>query len=71
MNENDIIYKVAARAKDLCDKDLSWLRSEYSGEQVLTRAAHQASIGMSKGELVEAILLEEFYVEFPRNIEED
>jgi hypothetical protein len=70
LNTNDLVYKIAARAKDLANQKMPELRyangttDTFSGAQ--RECAHQ-----SRGELIEEILLEEFLEEYPKEIEED
>jgi hypothetical protein len=72
MTINDFLGKVALRAKELADKPMDDLRAGYP-ELTDTRAElirHTREMGLTRGGLIEAILVEEFSFEFDREIEE-
>jgi hypothetical protein len=69
MNTNDIVYKVAAEARKLGDESIDMLRRHYSG--ALTKSgSRRETLGMTRGELIEAILVEELVEEFPKEVED-
>ena len=73
MNVNDLVYKIAERAKKLSNLTLFALRLEHAeGIYFPTQgAARRATLGMTRGELIEAVLTDEFCEEFPREIKEE
>jgi len=70
MNVNDLVYKMAARARILADQKMVELKLTV-GTADGVRAAIAESIGRSRGDLIEEILLEEFVEEFPREVEDE
>ena len=70
MNTNDLVYKVAARAKDLANQKMPELRYA-NGTADTWSGAQREGAHKSRGELVEEILLEEFLEEYPKEIEKD
>jgi hypothetical protein len=59
---NDLIYKIAAMAKELADEKMEDLRFRCGTDD--TRAARrQECLGMTKGDLIEAIIVERFVEE--------
>ena len=69
MSVNDLVYKMAQRARALADSSILQLRMDYTGESTPS-ACRSNSLGMTRGQMVEAVLCEEFCEEFSRNIEE-
>jgi hypothetical protein len=70
-NENELVAAVAARAKALADHPIDVVRQIASTSDTGSLySARQEARGESKGALVEAILLDEFQVEFPRDFSE-
>jgi hypothetical protein len=67
VNTNDIIYEVAARAKELADKPIMELRIAVATENFLTGILRETK-GRSRGDLMEEILTDEFVEEFPRDV---
>jgi hypothetical protein len=59
MNANDLLYAIAKRARDLCDKPVSYARLCYGTADTITGAIEESK-GMSKGEVIEAVLIDEF-----------
>jgi hypothetical protein len=58
----DLLYKLAKRAGELADKPMNELRAGYPAATG-TRAElvrHCKELGLTRGQLVEAILLDEF-----------
>lgn len=70
LNENDLLYLIAKRARGLGDMTMSSLRSTNGYDCSSDWEAQQKSKGMSRGELIETILSEEFHKEFPRDFSE-
>jgi hypothetical protein len=56
----DFMYKMAARAKDLTSKPVDELRLSVAEHATTYHGAIGESQHMKKGDLVEAILIEEF-----------
>lgn len=71
MNTNDLIERIAARAAQLADMAMTTLRSTNGYGCSTAYEAQQKDKGKSRGEIIEQILLEEFYEEFPRGIEDE
>lgn len=69
-NANQLVELLAERVKKLADESLIMLRLEHSGSE--TRGgANRETRGMSRGELIEAILLDDYCEEIsPRRLEE-
>jgi len=65
MNVNDLIAKVAERARYLADSKLDFLRLTHPGAEETLGRTRIVTRGFTRGELIEAILLEEFSQEFP------
>jgi DNA-directed RNA polymerase subunit K/omega len=69
-NHNDLVYAVAARAKELGNMEMPELsRAQYGVDtpgQALKEFAHE-----DRGTLVENVLLEEFIEEFPREFADE
>jgi hypothetical protein len=66
MTVNDLIGKIAVRARELADWKLDALRAEYP-ETTETRAELVRLCkerGLTRGQMIEAILVEEFTYEF-------
>ena len=59
MTANDLLYAIAKRAQVLCDSSSPEVRRIY-GTADTPSAAISESHGMSKGEVIEAILTNEF-----------
>ena len=72
MTTNDLIAKVATRAGELADLSIDALRSTYptntETRSELVRICKE--IGYSRGQMIIAILLEEFDEEYPKQIED-
>lgn len=68
--QNALIAAVALRAKELTDKKMDELRDIF-GEDESRSARRDQCLGMTKGDLVEAILLDEFCEEFDYDIVAD
>lgn len=71
MNENDLVYAIAARAKVLGNKPLSFLISflRLTVETADTwYGAQKEGKFKNRGELIEKILTEEFCKESPREL---
>ena len=62
-NENDLLYKIAARVKTLSDENMPMLRriADVNGPAALNVHKHS-----SRGELIEEILYHEFEQDTPR-----
>lgn len=71
VNENDYLYLIAKRAKTLADMSMPQLRDTNGYNCDNSSQAQEKSRGMTRGELVEQILLEEYDKEFPREFVED
>jgi len=67
MNFNDLVFNVSKRAKELADKPINELRLAVGTADTL-QGAIQETKHMSRGELIESILTEEFCQEFPVDI---
>lgn len=71
LNENDLVYAVAKRVRELADKPLNDLRSD-AGYGCKTQAeAIRINRYKKRGELIEEIITEEFTREFPRDFWEE
>lgn len=71
-NVNDVVYKIAARAKELSGMTIDYLRRSVASENAHTEHAMWAEArGKSRGEMIEEILCEEFLEEFPKEIAND
>jgi len=73
MTVNELVGKIGERVKYLANQKIDSLRSMYP-ETTETRsqlARHVRDMGLTKGDMINAIILEEFSLEFDRNIEED
>jgi hypothetical protein len=71
MDTNDIVYAVAKRARELANKPVLELRIAVAEAATSASGAVKETRGQSRGELIEAILCEEFIKEFPDTIERD
>lgn len=70
MTVNDLVEKLANRAKELVDLDMDSLRSTYP-EATETRAElvkFCKDSGFTKGKLIQVILFDEFSLEFDKDI---
>jgi hypothetical protein len=66
MTVNDLIGNITIRARELADMKLDALRASYP-EATDTPAElirHCKELGLTRGQLIEAILVEEFLLEF-------
>jgi len=72
MSINDLIAKIASRASELANQKMDLLRLSYPEyvEGGLWEAK-KITLGMTRGQLVEAVLLEEFCEEFPIEMNEE
>lgn len=71
-NVNDIVYAVAERARELAGEKMDDLRLILCNDpEGRIGNARSELTGYDRGKLIEAILIEEFIEEFPRNIEQD
>lgn len=70
MNTNDLVYKVAERARELANEPINMLRLAVGTSDFRT-AAIKESKHLSRGELIEEILTEEFIEKFPKEIEDE
>lgn len=71
MTTNDLVFKIAERAKILANKPINDLRAHLPSNQI-TRAGVVAEYRhLSRGDLVEEILIDEFIEEFPKEIAEE
>jgi len=69
-NVNDAIFAIAKRAKELTDMSMDELRLLCSDSaEGSTHAARSEFSGCTKGELVETVLTNEFYEEFPAELQ--
>jgi hypothetical protein len=69
MNTNDLVYKVAAKAKALADESLVLLRIQVASKDATTHyAMMKESMHRTRGDMIEEILCEEFIEEFPKEI---
>lgn len=69
---NDLAYAIAKRAKELANETMDELRLMLTtSAEGSIHAARQELAGHTRGELIEAILCDEFVEEFPRTIGED
>lgn len=68
MTVNNLIGRLATRAKQLADMSLPNLRYNYPDVEEASQV-RSATRGLSRGQLVEAILVEEFSLEFDQEIE--
>jgi len=67
---NDLVGKIATRARELADQKIDSLRAAYP-EDTQTRSELVRLVkeqGLTRGQLIEAILVEEFMEEFDREI---
>ena len=69
MSTNDLVYKIAKRARELADQSLPELRYAV-GTTDTWAGAQRDSSHLKRGELIEDILTEEFIEEFPKEIQE-
>jgi hypothetical protein len=71
-NVNDVVYKIARRAKELTGMSLDALRREVAPQEATTdHAVWKETRGKSRGVLIEEILTEEFTEEYPRDLMEE
>ena len=72
MTTNDLVYKIAERAKVLANQSIRDLRLYVGGanEDTVT-AALRAAARQNRGDLIEEILCDEFCEEFPKEIAEE
>jgi hypothetical protein len=68
MTTNDLVYKIAERAKVLSSISIDALRRVFGTADSL-HAVRKETIGMSRGDLIEEVLLDEFIEEHPKEIE--
>lgn len=68
-DSNDVAYAIAKRAAELADDSMVGLRMTWAGHLSL-HANKRATRGMTRGQLIEAVLCEEFVEEYPRELEE-
>lgn len=71
MTTNDVVYKLAERAKVLADSPYRALRRTAPNTADLPSQAEKENKHLTRGQLVEIILTEEFCEEFPKEIAED
>lgn len=69
-NVNDLVYAVAARAKALADMPIPALRMACAENSNTMHEAKGETLGMSRGDMIEKVLLDEFIAEFPADIAE-
>lgn len=70
-NENDLVYEVTKRVRELADRSIPELRSD-AGYGCDTRAeAIRINRHKKRGDLIEEIILEEFIKDFPRDFWEE
>lgn len=70
-NANDLVYAIAAKAKELGDKNMMLLRLNAGyGCETEAEALKQGK-GKTRGQLIEEILVEEFTHEFPKEFAEE
>ena len=68
---NDLVYAVASRTAELANKSMDDLRLAAGYDCDTPAEARKVNRHMSRGQLVEYILTEEFIEEFPPEINKD
>jgi hypothetical protein len=69
-DSNSLVYAIAERAKELGDSTMYELRLCLAEGDSMTRSSVYRELrGMTRGQLIEDVLLEEFVEEFTRSIE--
>lgn len=68
-NVKHVVEAIAERVRKLADESMPSLRLEQTGESA-RGAAKYAALGMSRGQLIEAILLDDYCEDSPRELEE-
>lgn len=71
MNTNDVLYKIAARAKTLGNMTMDQLRLMGGYGCETANQSREMHKGKTRGDLIEFNLVEEFHEEFPKDIQED
>jgi len=66
---NDLVYALAARAKELANMGMRQLRTAQYGVDAPGQAQYEFA-HLNRGELVENVLTEEFVEEFPKEFAE-
>lgn len=66
--ENDLVYTIAKRVRELADKKMTELRSINGYGCSTEQEAQQKDRGMTRGEVIEAIIIDEFCQESPRTL---
>jgi hypothetical protein len=69
MNTNDLVYKIAERAKYLGNASMLLLRTTAGSGDTASQSNRELK-HLSRGELIEMILTEEFTEEYPKEIED-
>ncbi len=64
-NSNDLLFAIAKRTKELADLPMKELRSAGGYGCGTSWEAQQMHKGGTRGKIMEFILLEEFYEEYP------
>jgi len=70
---NELLEKVINRTKELADASINDVRSQYpeTTETSAELIKHCKDFGYTKGEMIEAILLDEFFPEFTVDIDQE
>jgi hypothetical protein len=69
---NELVGMISVRVRELADKPMDWLRLAYpetteTPAQLIRLCKQQ---GLTRGQLIEAIIVEDFLEDFDRAIEE-
>ena len=68
MNTNDLVYKIAARVKELADQPVGLLRAIAPSNCDTRAEAVREHRHETRASLIEMIIVEEFIEEFPKEI---